>query len=515
MIQSSSSAALLGRLDTLRALVAPSTRPSFHAFEHESDRLVYDILAGAIFEASEVMHEILLGFEAGAESNALARALERHPAGAIDEALADLEKLHGAGFLHSEPDYDEATKHSAVRQLADHHPRKMMLMVQSNCNLACTYCYEVISGFHSTGKRMDSETGRRSVEFLIQRSGSRRDLEITFFGGEPLMNFELVRELVTYCRSREADTGKRFSFQMTTNCTLLDDEKIEYLVANQFSMMLSIDGPPELHDVHRKDLGGAGTGAVALEKAKALVAAQRAAGVREAMIRVTMTHENHNGRALAAYFAAQGFARVMLGSSDGRAGEKESWDVSENDLVEMKQEHGEALDSYLAWLDGRGPRPSDAAQLARNVQPMLEALQNPNPAPKVRCGVGRNMQAVTRDGKIYPCHRYAGEDAYQLGTLETGLDARKVEDYYASLVRVKEQHCSHCWARVTCGGQCPWYISKTNGEIGLPDETSCNGIRSGHERQLWFVHQLKKRGRLEDLRDLVAKTAELELPEAD
>jgi uncharacterized protein len=155
-----------------------------------------------------------------------------------------------------------------------------MLLVQTSCNLRCSYCYEVQSGFHAKGRAMDLDTARRAVELLIQRSGERPELEITFFGGEPLMSFGLIQEVVSYCRGRGAELGKRFYFQLTTNAVLLDDPKIEFLVAHEFSVMVSLDGPPELNDLHRVDLGGRGTGERALANARKLVAAQRAAGIR-------------------------------------------------------------------------------------------------------------------------------------------------------------------------------------------------------------------------------------------
>jgi uncharacterized protein len=496
------------RIERLAKRIGPHPRPGYHAFEREGTRLVYDILTGGLLEPSEHAFRILRAIETQEPSSQVLSDLAEIGDHGIEHVLGEIEALYDAGLLRKEDDYSEEVKHGLVRSLMQHRPRKMMLMVQTNCNLKCTYCYEVLNGFHSTGKSMGYETGCLSVEFLIKRSGPRRDLEITFFGGEPLLNFPLVRELVAYCRGRETDTGKRFSFQLTTNCTLLNDEIIAFLVEHEFAVMLSLDGPPELHDIHRKDLGGHGTGAVALENAKRLVAAQKRAGIREAMVRITMSHENHDARALSAYFESQGFGRVMLGATDGRADHKDPWDLDPSDVQELSEQGEASLSEYLDWIDGRSPRPADASQVTRNLGPILEALRSPDPRPKVRCGVARNMQAITREGKIYPCHRYAGEDAFQLGTLDAGLDPVKVEAYYGALLKVKEEHCSHCWARITCGGQCPWYISKESGEIGHPDEPSCNGIRRGHERQLWFVHQLMKRGKLSDIRSEVEQATE-------
>lgn len=502
--------ALEDRLEQLAAALRPSKRPSFHAFECEDDRLVYDLLSGSVLEVSQPALQLLQGIEARlAPAQILASVqLEGESAEAREEALNalvdELYCLHDAGFLRTEDTSRVAEVERLVAEsLMAHSPRKMMLMVQSNCNLACTYCYEVQSGFHSTGTRMDYETGVRSVEFLIQRSGRRRDLEVTFFGGEPLLNFELIQQLVDYCKSREPETGKRFCYQITTNATLLSDEMLAYLVEHEFSVMVSIDGPPDKNDLYRVDLGGRGTGAKAIANAKRLVAAQREAGVREAMIRVTLAHGNSDSGAVDRYLRQQGFRRIMLGASTGRATQKGEWDLQADDLEAMSASAGESVREYAAWIAGEAPRPEGASQLERGIQHLLPSLTHPSTEPSIRCGVGRNMQAITRDGKIYPCHRYAGEDAHQLGTLEEGVDPDKLRAYYDSLLAVKEEHCAKCWARITCGGQCPWYISEENGSIVHPDEESCAGIRKGHERVLFLIHRLRKAGRLDDLRNSV------------
>lgn len=471
-------------------------RPPYHAFEHKGSRLLYDLHSGSLIELSEVAFALLRGLESARPVEELAGELARLAPDDPIRVVEEVRLLRQEGFMRNEAPLTEQQRRNHLRGLMSHKPRKMMLMVQSNCNLKCTYCYEVLSGFHATGKRMEFEAAQRSVEHLIRRSGNRRDVEITFFGGEPLLNYPLIEQVVAYCHEREQQLDKTFHYQITTNCTLLTDEMIEFFVRERFGAMVSLDGPPELNDIHRVDLGGAGTGALALANAKKLVAAQKAAGLRPAMVRITMTHENHDARALERYFSQQGFERVMVGASDGRADKKESWDLGEEDAQEMHAGGEQFLDDYLAWIDGIGPKPDSAESAPRNLHTILEALRTPDTGPRIRCGVGRNMQAITRDGKIYPCHRYAGEDAFLLGTVEGGIDENRLRSYYESIVDVKEKHCSHCWARVTCGGQCPWYISKSDGTVIGPDEESCNGIRRGHERLLWLAHQLRRRGKL-------------------
>lgn len=183
----------------------------------------------------------------------------------------------------------------------------------------------------------------------------------------------------------------------------------------------------------------------------------------------------------------------MLGAANGRVSERGEWDIDESDSAELEDGFTKLVDDYADWLDGKRPAPPGAVSMPRNLNKIKNALEHPDSAGSIGCGVGRNMQAITKDGKIYPCHRYAGEDNFLLGTVENGLSREKVEEYYRSVLSLKDDHCSKCWARITCGGQCPWYISSSDGTVGHPDEQSCNGIRSGHEKQLWLLHRINKK----------------------
>lgn len=490
---------LCAAIDARRSALRSAERPAFHVFEHRSVRLLYGLLSGVLFEISKAAYLTLRGIEQGNRSDVIIAELDTHGlSDHIATVLDEIDALHSLGIFKAE----EATvsgRSLAREALLAHHPRKMMLMVQSNCNLKCAYCYEVQSGFHETGRGMDLEAAKQSVEFLIRRSGRRKNLEITFFGGEPLLNFTLIRQVVDYCKTREAAANKSFGYQITTNATLITDDIISFLVQQRFAVMISVDGPPEKNDLYRVDLGGRGAGAKALENARRLVAAQKQAGLRPALIRATMTHENHDTRQLYEFFASQGFERVMLGTTNGRAYQKDNWDVQGDDIIDLHQDFEALIDEYLAWLDGKGSRPPGAASLPRNIGRIAKALQQPQTTPSIGCGVGRNMQAISREGKIYPCHRYAGEDAFLLGTVETGIDYERLTKYYESVIDVHEEHCSKCWARFTCGGQCPWYVSKGDGSVAHPDKESCDGIRSGHEKQLYLIHQLSRRGRLTHL----------------
>lgn len=466
-----------------------TTTPGFHAFEREGEHLVYDLETASILRVDEQVYGLLEAVEAGGDSQEASRRLVG--AGVDESAVDEVLALRDCGlFQPMDPVAPEAAGR-VVESLVNHHPRKIMLMVQTNCNLKCSYCYEVLSGFHSTGKSMSFEQAKHSVDYFVKSSGRRRQLQITFFGGEPLINFEVVKQVVAYCKELEKTTDKEFSYSLTTNCTLITDDVIDFVVEHEFTGMFSLDGPPELSDIHRKDLAGKGVGEKATKNALRLAKAQDAAGVRQFMVRATLTRQNRDSRLVTKYFEDLGFKRVMIGATSGRAGTKGEWDIVADDSEDMTDEAREKLEAFIDWKTGDGPRPVGTNGIVRNLNHFRKNMREKKSLANIGCGVGRNMLAFGEDGSLYPCHRYAGEEAYKLGTVESGLDVPKMREYYSSIIDQKLEHCGSCWARYTCGGQCAWSLSDEEGDLHLPEEENCRSIRRGHELMLYAMHRLQ------------------------
>lgn len=478
-------------VETLRARIRPE-RTTYHAFEYRGRRMVYDLWSGSLLDVRPGAFALLAALERDATFAELeAEVVAAEPAADLAALAREVEHLAGLGFFALEHLDTDAEIEGRVQSYLRQPPNKMMLLVQTSCNLACTYCYEVTNGFHKNGGTMDLETAKRSVEFLIRRAEHRPELEITFFGGEPLMAFRRVREVVDYCRSREAATGKTFAFKMTTNATLMTDEIVRYLVEQRFVVMISLDGDPAAADSIRVDLKGRGTTERAVANAKKLVAAQRAAGLLEASIRATMAPGNHSLTRIKRYLEAQGFQRIVIGAAMGRAHEKGPKDLGPNEMDQLAAEFEGNIQDHVDWLEGRAGLPQ-GENLNEALRGVKRALKDPAGKGSVGCGVGRNMTAIAADGKLYPCHRYAGETKYELGTLEQGIDVERLRSYYREILKGYQQHCSHCWARFACGGQCAWYLSRPDGHVGSPDEDSCNRIRSGLEKRLWLFNETRE-----------------------
>jgi len=467
-------------------------RPPYHVFCYREQYLLYEIRNGVLFWIDEGMYALLSGIERRSSPQEILAGIRGAGCPESSVLVQEIKALLRLGLFRSETLRSDEEKESLIASYLSHRPRKMMMLVQTSCNLACTYCYEVASGFHFTGKgRMDLKTAQLSIDDLVARSGDRNVLEITFFGGEPLLNFALVRDVVEYCSGLARTTGKLFTYSITTNATLLTDEIIDFLVRHRFASMLSIDGPPEASDRARKDLGGRGVGKKAVANARKLIAAQRSAGLRPAMVRATLSHENHDARAAEKYFAEQNFPRTMLGTAGGRAHAKGPADLTDSDIAELHGGLDQSIEEYVQWMNGTGPKPPGRS-LDRSIKEIAAKVEAGPHNGRVGCGVGRNMLAYSENGTLYPCHRYAGEEAFQLGDVAGGLDMLKLAAFYREILDVYDEHCSKCWARAICGGQCAHYISGPDGHVHPPDVAGCNHLRSAFEKRLWLYSLIKR-----------------------
>lgn len=489
--------AFAGPLDVASvAQLLMTERPTFHAFEYRGRRLLYDLNTGVLLETDSGAHALFLGVQQGLEGARL-QAVVQEACGddrRVQLLLRTVLDLAASGLFSLEELDGPEQRDRQVDSYLDQRPRKMMLLIQSSCNLACTYCYEVENDFHATAGAMPFDRAKAAVDSLIERSGSHKELEITFFGGEPLLNFSGIRRVVTYAKAAAADVGKSFHFQITTNGVLLTPRVIDYLLEERFSVMVSFDGDVEQSDTHRLDTRGRGVGAQVLENIDALIARQREAGLRVAKVRATLSRENPDAARAARFFAERGWTRTSIGASMGRADHKNQWDLPWESTPEQRAASELKLNRFLAADEAGAPPPPDA-DLREALENVHRSLSHPRRRAAVHCGVGRNMLAHTARGALYPCHRYAGEEKFEIGSVERGVDREKLEAYYRGILSSYDRHCSSCWARNLCGGQCAWYISRRDGSVGDPDEASCDALRGAFEKHLWLYGELLRRRR--------------------
>ncbi|MEM7310986.1 MAG: radical SAM protein [Planctomycetota bacterium] len=465
----------------------------FHCLEYSGRKFVYVSRTGDLMEPEPIAFEALRLVEQGVSMTGAASALaQQFGLEAAGECMAQIEGFLDIGYAEDEPRLGEEGLSREIDSYLSHKPRNLMLLVTEACNLACTYCYEEIQGVHKRATMMTVEHARQLIDRYLEDNGDRDGATITFFGGEPLLNERVLRDGVAYAKQRGEELGKAIDFTMTTNLTLLTEEHAEFLAQNRFHVMVSLDGDREANDRYRRTVKGEGTYDTVVANLQILIAAMKRHGVRLPKIRATMTAENTDRRAIEEHLRSLGTPLVMVGDTHGtvHAGKAEH-DVKQEDgeLEEKIDERRREVEHQLAALDAA---PDGPMTLEQGVLDALRKVHGevvrPEPHAKVTpqlCGVCRNMRAVTPKGDTYPCHRFVGMEAFNMGNMLDGTeDPEKKRRFYERVLDVYEDHCSKCWARHLCGGVCSWYQATPEGEILEPEQEFCDGLRAGYEQAL-------------------------------
>ncbi|MEG0441420.1 MAG: thioether cross-link-forming SCIFF peptide maturase, partial [Oscillospiraceae bacterium] len=336
--------------------------------------------------------------------------------------------------------------------------KALCLHVSHDCNLRCRYCFASTGDF-GTGHRltMDFETAKRAIDFVIEKSGSRRNIEVDFFGGEPLMAMDTVKKTVAYARSIEEEHGKCFRFTITTNGVLLDDENIAYINKEMSNAVLSLDGRPAVNDHMRKTINGKGSYDMIVPKFKQLVDGR---GDKDYYLRGTFTHNNLDFAADVTHVASLGFRNISV---EPVVSEPEcSWALQDDDIPTILAEYEKLAEE----LKGR----DDINFFHFNV----DLAQGPCVIKRMRgCGAGCEYVAVTPEGDLYPCHQFVGNAEYKLGNVFEGTFDHALSDKFAELNIYTREDCKTCWARFYCSGGCSASNLLVNGDIKKPHHVGC------------------------------------------
>lgn len=466
--------------------------PVVHCFEFEGAKFGFFVRTADLMRLNDDAYLALQQVERGQAPGAAVESLRGLVEPGRFEALAgDFAALDAAGMFTPELDITSGDIERACSSLLAHKPRNLMFFVTEACNLACAYCYEKNQGVHDRPATLTQVDARKTLERYFEESAGR-DVTITFFGGEPLLNFPVVRDATRYAEELATKRKVKVDFTMTTNLTLLTEEIADFLAAHKFHVMVSLDGAKDGNDRYRKFKNGGGTYDVATQNLKLLIEKLRGAGVRLPKLRATLAVGNSDADAVEEHLRSLGTNFVEVGETHGTVeGGLGPYDVSASSAEgrAARARFRARVTAVAAALDAGAPLPTDLpASLFKSLRRIHEDISREQvastPAPKL-CGVCRNMKAVTPGGDLYPCHRYVGMPAFKMGNMHAGgLDRERVREYYADLYENYSSHCTKCWARYLCGGQCPWYLSTEDGRVVPPDEASCDGIRSGFEANL-------------------------------
>ena len=404
---------------------------------HVADPLFYDAVSAAEPLVGELEKPEPLGEEAKAEVRR--RLSGKGSPEEIEEVLETMQELIDAGELFTKDTYREFVRDFKARKTV---VKALCLHIAHDCNLACRYCFAEEGEYHGRRALMSFEVGKKALDFLIENSGARTNLEVDFFGGEPTMNWEVVKLLVEYGRKREKESGKHFRFTLTTNGVLLNDEITEFCNREMSNVVLSLDGRKEVNDRMRPTRNGKGSYDIIVPKFQKFAEAR---GDRDYFIRGTFTHENLEFSKDVLHFADLGFKKMSM--EPVVAPPEAFYAIREEDLPVILREYDLLAKEYVER------RRAGKGFVFFHFQ--IDLKQGPCVAKRLSgCGSGTEYLAVTPWGDLYPCHQFVGNEDFLLGNVDEGITNTALRDEFKLCNVYAKPKCRECFARFYCSGGC-------------------------------------------------------------
>ena len=413
---------------------------------------------------------IIAIFEDNSREAILAAMGEKYPtiaAGELAQCYDQVEELKQAGKLFA-PDTFEPMA-GKLKQKTAGVVKALCLHIAHTCNLNCSYCFASQGKYHGERAMMSYEVGKRSLDFLMENSGTRRNLEVDFFGGEPLMNFQVVKDLVAYARSIEKEKGKNFRFTLTTNGVLVDDDVIQWANKECSNVVLSLDGRKEIHDRFRVDYAGNGSWEKIVPKFQKFVEAR---GGKDYYMRGTFTHANPDFLKDIQQMLELGFTELSMEPVVCAVGDPSA--LTDEDLPVVMEQY-EKLADLMLQKDKEG-KPFTFYHY------MIDLTGGPCIYKRISgCGSGTEYMAVTPWGDLYPCHQFVGEERFKLGNIWEGVTNTAVQSEFAACNVYARPECRDCWAKLYCSGGCAANAYHATGAITGIYEYGCRLFRKRME----------------------------------
>ena len=444
-----------------------------HCYKLGGLNIVLDICSGSVHVVDEVAYDMIERFETTEREALIAWVLDTYAdrqdvtPDEVAECYDQIVALRDAGRLFTEDTFEPMA--DALKRKTAGVVKALCLHVAHTCNLNCSYCFASQGKYQGDRALMSLEVGKRALDFLIENSGTRTNLEVDFFGGEPLMNFDVVKELVAYARVREKETGKNFRFTLTTNGVLIDDDVIEFANKEMSNVVLSLDGRKEIHDRFRVDYAGNGSYDKIVPKFQKLVEAR---GGKNYYMRGTFTHANPDflkdiQQMLDLGFTELSMEPVVCAEDDPSALTKEDMPI----VMEQYEKLAE-----LMLKRHREGRPFTFYHY------MIDLKGGPCIYKRVSgCGSGTEYMAVTPWGDLYPCHQFVGEEKFKLGNVFDGVDNTAVQDEFFACNVYARPACRECWAKLYCSGGCAANAYHATGSVTGIYEYGCELFRKRME----------------------------------
>ena len=423
---------------------------------HSVDPVMYDAVAIVAERVPELAEPEKLSEEVARE--VMERLSPTYGEAEVQEALDEIQYLIDAEELLTTDQYHDYVVDFKKRKTV---VKALCLHIAHDCNLACQYCFAEEGEYHGRRALMSFEVGKKALDFLIANSGNRRNLEVDFFGGEPLMNWEVVKQLVEYGRSKEKEYNKNFRFTMTTNGVLLNDEIMEYCNREMSNVVLSLDGRKEVNDKMRPFRGGKGSFDLIVPKFQKFAEMR---GDRDYYVRGTFTCHNLDFSKDVMEFADLGFRSMSIEPVVAKP--EEEYAIREEDLPQIMEEYDHLAEEYIKRKkEGRG---------FNFFHFNIDLNQGPCVAKRLSgCGSGTEYLAVTPWGDLYPCHQFVGQEEFLLGNVDTGVTNERIRDEFKLCNVYAKDKCRDCFARFYCSGGCAANSYNFHGSITDAYDIGC------------------------------------------
>jgi len=428
-----------------------------HQYKLSGFNIVLDVCSGALHVVDDVAYDIIEMFEKRSRGEIISLMKEKYLGTEgvteedIEECYIQVESLRDAGKLFS-PDTFEPMAGKLKEKTAG-VVKALCLHIAHTCNLNCSYCFASQGKYHGDRAVMSFEVGRRALDFLVENSGSRRNLEVDFFGGEPLMNFDVVKRLVAYAREIEKEKNKNFRFTLTTNGVLIDDDVIDFANREMSNVVLSLDGRREIHDRFRVDYAGNGSFDKIVPKFKKLVDAR---GGKNYYMRGTFTHANPDFLEDIKVMLDLGFTELSM--EPVVCAEGDPSELTREDMPIVMEQY-EKLAELMRERRREG-RPFTFYHY------MIDLSGGPCIYKRISgCGSGTEYMAVTPWGDLYPCHQFVGEEKFCLGNIYDGVTNTETRDEFMECNVYARPECRDCWARLYCSGGCAANAYHSTGSV--------------------------------------------------
>lgn len=434
-----------------------------HQYKNNGYNIVLDVNSGSIHVVDDVAYDVIELYETTDKNVITQKMCQKYKEQNIteqdmQELYDDLEELRETGALFSEDTYQDGVIDFKQRQTV---VKALCLHIAHACNLSCRYCFAGEGEYSGDRSLMSFEVGKKALDFLVEHSGTRRNLEVDFFGGEPLLNFDVVKRLVAYGRELEQAHDKHFRFTLTTNGVLLDDDIIDFANREMDNVVLSIDGRKEIHDKMRPAKDGSGSYDRILDQFKKVAESR---GQNKYYVRGTFTHYNLDFVEDVLHLADEGFQQISV--EPVVAGPDEPYAIREEDISVICEGYDRlAREMLKREKEGRG---------FNFFHYMIDLTGGPCVYKRLSgCGSGTEYLAVTPWGDLYPCHQFVGKEEFCLGNVDDGITNTKTRDEFKLCNVYAKEECRNCFAKFYCSGGCAANAFNMHGDINKPYGIGC------------------------------------------